>query len=92
MEKTLDTGKTVNLPIPGALIQRIRALQPIIGETLGFRTKATQYHVISEAIGLLEKREIQRAAKVNSTTGETSVNVNPGISLVEKSFKKLEKA
>ena len=59
MEKTTDTGKSVNLPIPGALIQRIRALQPKVGASLGFRTKATQYHVISEAIGLLEKKVVK---------------------------------
>lgn len=51
-----EPNKSVNLPIPGNLMDRIRALQPKVGAALGFRTKATQYHVVAQAVELLEKK------------------------------------
>lgn len=53
---TEKPSKGVNLAVPGEIISRIRNLQPLVGRTLGLRTKAPQYMVISEAIGLMEKK------------------------------------
>lgn len=55
-ENNSDATKSVSLPVPGDLMDRIRLLQPTVGKLLKFRTKATQYHVVDFAISLLEKR------------------------------------
>lgn len=49
-------SRVVCLQLPGDLMDRIRAIQPKIGESLGLRTKAPQYAVVSEAVTLLEKK------------------------------------
>ena len=54
--ETNKIKRTVCLEIPGPLMDRIRAIQPKIGENLGLRTKAPQYAVVSEAVTLLEKK------------------------------------